>query len=88
MGNTDDALDRMDGALPHNWDIEGNTALQANVGGIKQDNISFISPNISWRKLFMVRSTANGDTNGMGITYSNGPVALVYQAGRVDGTNN
>ena len=48
LGNTDDALDRMDGALPHNWDIEGNHALQANVGGDQtEENISFISPNIS-----------------------------------------
>jgi len=87
LGNTDDSLDRMDGALPHNWDIEGSLALQANVGGDQtEENISFISPNISGVTLYG-STTANGDTNGMGISYSNGPVALVYQAGRVDGTN-
>ena len=86
MGNTDDALDRMDGALPHNWDMEGNLALQANVGGDQtEENISFISPSISGVTVYG-SATANGDTNGMGITYKNGPINLVYQAGRVDGT--
>jgi hypothetical protein len=85
MGNTDDALDRNDGALPHNWDIEGNLALQANVGGDQtEENISFISPNISGVTLYG-STTANGTTNGLGISYSNGPVSLVYQAGRVEG---
>jgi hypothetical protein len=86
MGNTDDALDRMDGALPHNWDMEGNLALQANVGGDQtEENISFISPSMSGVTVYG-SATANGDTNGMGITYKNGPVNLVYQSGRVDGT--
>ena len=86
MGNTDDALDRMDGALPHNWDMEGNLALQANVGGDQtEENISFISPSISGVTVYG-SATANGDTNGMGITYKNGPINVVYQSGRVDGT--
>ena len=85
MGNTDDALDRMDGALPHNWDMEGNLALQANVGGSQATpNISFISPNLSGVTVYG-SSTANGDTNGLGVTYSNGPINVVYQAGRVAG---
>ena len=85
MGNTDDALDRMDGALPHNWDMEGNLALQANVGGDQTTpNVSFISPSMAGVKVYG-SSTANGDTNGIGITYANGPVNLVYQAGRVVG---
>ena len=85
MGNTDDALDRMDGALPHNWDMEGNLALQANVGGDQTNpNISYISPKMSGVSVYG-SSTANGDTNGLGITYSNGPINLVYQAGRVQG---
>ena len=85
MGNTDDALDRMDGALPHNWDIEGSLAVQANVGGGQANpNISYISPTMSGVSVYG-SSTANGDTNGMGITYSNGPINLVYQAGRVEG---
>jgi hypothetical protein len=85
MGNTDDALDRMDGALPHNWDMEGNLALQANVGGDQSDeNISFISPNMGGVTVYG-STTPNGTTNGMGVTYANGPINLVYQSGRVEG---
>jgi len=88
MGNTDDALDRMDGALPHNWDVEGNLMLQANVGGDQSDeNISFISPNFSGLTVYG-STTPNGTTNGMGVSYSNGPVSVVYQAGRVEGGDN
>jgi hypothetical protein len=85
LGNTDDALDRMDGALPHNWDMEGNLALQANVGGDQSDeNISFISPNMGGVTVYG-STTPNGTTNGLGVTYANGPVNLVYQTGRVEG---
>jgi len=84
MGNTDDALDRNDGALPSTFDIEGLTgAPNAQVGGAQADeNISYISPSISGLKVYG-SSTPNGDTNGLGVTYSNGPVTLVYQAGKV-----
>ena len=84
MGNTDDALDRNDGALPSTFDIEGLTgAPSAQVGGAQADeNISYISPSISGLKVYG-SSTPNGDTNGLGVTYSNGPVTLVYQAGKV-----
>jgi len=84
MGNTDDALDRNDGALPSTFDIEGLTgAPNAQVGGAQADeNISYISPSISGLVVYG-SSTPNGDTNGLGVTYSNGPVTLVYQAGKV-----
>ena len=84
MGNTDDALDRNDGALPSTFDIEGLTgAPNAQIGGAQADeNISYISPSISGLKVYG-SSTPNGDTNGLGVTYSNGPVTLVYQAGKV-----
>jgi len=84
MGNTDDALDRYDNALPSTYDIEGLTgAPSAQVGGAQADeNISYISPSISGLVVYG-SSTPNGDTNGLGVTYSNGPVTLVYQAGKV-----
>ena len=84
MGNTDDALDRYDNALPSTYDIEGLTgAPNAQVGGVQDDeNISYISPSISGLVVYG-SSTPNGDTNGLGVTYSNGPVTLVYQAGKV-----
>ena len=86
-GNTDDALDRNDGALPSTYDIEGVTgAPNAQVGGSQANpNISFISPSISGVKVYG-SSTANGDTNGLGVTYANGPVTVVYQTGKLSTT--
>ena len=85
MGNTDDALDLNDGALPSTYDIEGLTgAPSAQVGGNQDNpNISYTSPSISGLKVYG-SSTANGDTNGLGVTYSNGPIQVVYQTGTVE----
>jgi len=82
MGNTDDALDRNDGALPSTYDIEGLTTAPNAQIGTDSINISFISPSLSGLVVYG-SSTANGDTNGLGVTYSNGPVSVVYQAGKV-----
>jgi hypothetical protein len=84
MGNTDDALDLNDGALPSTYDVEGMTgAPSAQVGGSQANpNISYTSPSISGLKVYG-SSTANGDTNGLGVTYSNGPMQVVYQTGTV-----
>ena len=85
MGNTDDALDRMDGALPSTYDIEGMTgAPNAQVGG-DAVNVSFISPKLSGVSVYGT-STANGDTSGLGVTYANGPITVVYQAGKLSAT--
>ena len=80
MGNTDDALDRNDGALPSTMDIEGMTnSPNAQVGG-DSVNISFISPSMSGVKVYG-SSTSNGTTNGLGLTYSAGPITATYQTG-------
>jgi hypothetical protein len=82
LGNTDGALDRNDGALPSTYDVEGMTgAPSAQVGG-DSVGISFISPSMSGVKVYG-ESTANGDTNGLGITYSAGPIQATYQTGTV-----
>ena len=82
MGNTDDALDRNDGALPSTMDIEGMTGSpNAQVGG-DNVNISFISPSMSGVKVYG-SSTSNGTTNGLGLTYSAGPITATYQTGTV-----
>ena len=88
MGDTDDALDRMDGVMPSNWDNEGvaqGTAGVADtshaIGGDGDANISFISPNISGATIYGA-STAEGENNGVGVNYSAGPVTVMYQQGQ------
>jgi hypothetical protein len=84
-GNTDDALDRMDGAYPANWDENGNTDGGFAIGGGQPAvNASFIAPTISGVTVYGA-STAEGAYTGMGVNYSNGPVSVVYQSG-TDGT--
>ena len=86
LGNTDDALDRMDGAYPANWDENGSAASDAAAGsfaiGGTQPAVtaSFISPSVSGAT-FYASSTAEGDYTGMGVNYSAGPVTVVYQSG-------
>lgn len=88
MGDTDDALDRMDGIMPSNWDNEG-IAQSANtahaIGGDGDANISYISPPISGATVYGA-TTAEGAQTGMGINYSAGPVTVMYQQGQ-DGTS-
>jgi hypothetical protein len=82
-GNTDDALDRMDGAYPANWDESGNTDGGFAIGGDKI-MASFMAPTISGVTVYGA-STAEGAYTGMGVNYSNGPIAVIYQSG-TDGT--
>ena len=84
MGDTDDALDRMDGVNPANWDNEGigasgNAAMA--IGGDGDANISFISPSISGAT-FYGATTAEGANTGVGVNYSAGPVTIMAQNGQ------
>jgi len=82
MGDTDNALDRMDGALPSNFDIEG--VGDSNVSHAIGDDvigISFISPAIGGATVYG-STTAEGEENGMGINYAAGPVTVMYQMGQ------
>ena len=88
MGDTDDALDRMDGVMPSNWDNEGiaqGTAGAADtahaIGADGDANISFISPSISGATVYGA-TTAEGANTGMGINYGAGPVTVMYQQGQ------
>ena len=89
MGDTDDALDRMDGVMPSNWDSEGiaqGTAGAADtshaIGADGDANISFISNEIAGGARIYGSSTAEGTNNGMGVNYSAGPVTVMYQQGQ------
>jgi hypothetical protein len=86
MGNTDDALDRMDGAVPSNWDENGNGGFA--IGGKQgegNETISFMAPSMSGIAVYGFTSS-EGTESGMGANYSNGPITVVYQSGE-DGTN-
>ena len=94
MGDTDDALDRMDGVNPANWDNEGIAQGSAAngrqitamaIGGDGDANISFISPSISGAT-FYGATTAEGAQQGIGVNYSAGPVTIMAQNGQ-DGTS-
>jgi len=87
MGNTDDALDLNDGLVPANWDENGHSGSLAIGGkqGTGNETISFTAPSISGVKVYGMTS-AEGAQSGMGINYSNGPIAVMYQAGE-DGTS-
>ena len=76
-GNTDDALDRMDGVNPATWD-------EAGWGGVSLDTqrdvmASFIAPTVSGVTVYG-SSTAEGETSGMGLKYANGPITAIYQS--------
>ena len=76
-GNTDDALDRMDGVNPATWDESG----WGGVGLNTQPSVmaSFISPTVSGITVYG-SSTAEGATTGMGLKYANGPITAIYQS--------
>jgi len=84
-GNTDDALDRMDGANPANWDESG----WGGVGLNTQPDVmaSFIAPTVSGITVYG-SSTAEGATSGMGVNYTNGPITAVYQSWTVGTQDN
>ena len=87
MGNTDDALDRMDGPVPSNWDESGHAGGFAIGGkqGAGNETISFIAPTVSGIKAYGF-SSSNGSESGMGVNYAMGPVSVMYQTGE-DGTS-
>jgi len=90
MGNTDDALDRMDGVLPSNMDLEGvglsSTAAETGAAaGGDSVNISFMSPSFNGITVYGT-STADAASVGYGVNYSAGPVAVMLQM-EDDGTN-
>ena len=87
MGDTDDALDRMDGVMPSNWDNEGiaQTATSHAIGGDPDAGVSFISKSISGATVYGMTS-AEGAQTGVGVNYSAGPVTVMYQNGQ-DGTS-
>jgi len=82
LGNHDNALDRMDGPLPMNMDLETTGATNANhaIGG-QIDGISFMAPSFSGVSVYG-SANAEGEENGMGINYKNGPVHVMYQVGQ------
>jgi hypothetical protein len=95
MGDTDDALDRMDGVMPSTWDNEGiaqtaeGVAGQTahHIGGDPDAGISFMSnPANTAGATFYGMTSAEGAQTGMGVNYSAGPVTVMYQAGQ-DGTS-
>jgi hypothetical protein len=87
MGNTDDVLDLKDGLVPSNWDEKGNSGSLA-IGGAQGDNetISFTAPKISGIEVYGMTS-AEGLNSGMGVNYSNGPIAVMYQMGDIGATS-
>ena len=88
MGDTDDALDRMDGVMPSNWDNEGiaQGATAHAIGGDLDGAISYISPSISGATVYG-SANAEGEQTGMGINYSAGPVTVMYQMGEDGGSD-
>jgi outer membrane protein OmpU len=86
MGNTDDALDRMDGVLPANMDIEGVSASGVGTAiGDDSVNVSFMSPSFNGITVY-ASTTADAGSVGYGANYKNGPIHVMYQA-QDDGTN-
>lgn len=86
MGNTDNALDRMDGALPENMDLEstGDSSVSGAIGG-DETGISFMSPSFSGITVYG-STTAEGATTGVGANYKAGGVEVMFQSGSGDET--
>jgi len=86
MGDHANALDRMDGVLPQNMDLEsvGDSGVTSVIGG-QITGISFMAPTISGVSVYGA-TNAEGEENGMGVNYKNGPVTVMYQTGQ-DGSS-
>ena len=82
MGQHSNALDRMDGVLPSNMDLEtvGQTGALHAIGG-DITGISYMAPTISGVSVYG-SANAEGEENGMGVNYKNGPVHVMYQVGQ------
>jgi len=86
MGTTDNALDRMDGALPENMDLEG--VADSNVSGAlggDETGISFMSPSFNGITVYG-STTAEGASTGYGVNYKAGAMEVMVQADSDDGT--
>ena len=84
MGNTDNALDRMDGALPENMDLEGvaDSNVAGAIGG-DETGISFMSPSFNGITVYG-STTAEGASTGIGANYKAGAVEVMFQSSSDD----
>ena len=85
MGQTDNALDLNDGALPENMDVKTIGATGVTTGAADTMGISYTSPVINGIKIYAT-AEADGDTSGFGVTYKAGAVEATFQSDD-NGTN-
>jgi hypothetical protein len=83
-GQTDGALDRMDGALAANMDLEGtgnmgNTNFAATAIGADSQNISLHLPSMSGLSLYG-ETQADGAGSGLGVNYTIAGIGLMVQS--------
>ena len=81
MGQTDDALDRMDGVLGSNMDIDGTTVGDAYATSIGGDvmAVSYIAPSVGGFTPY-VSIQADGAGTGYGFNFQAGPATVMFQA--------
>jgi hypothetical protein len=79
MGKTDNALDRFDGVLPENMDIETAGASGVTTGPGDTTGISYISPAFNGITVYAT-AEANGSTSGFGANYKAGPIEVMFQS--------
>jgi hypothetical protein len=78
-GDTDDALDRMDGALPSTYDVEGVVTSNSAQAGGDRLAVSYIAPSVSGITVYGTVE-ADGAYTGVGVNYSMGPITATYQS--------
>jgi outer membrane protein OmpU len=87
MGKTDGALDRKDGNLAANLDLEttatqnvssGDTNMASTIIGGDSTNISFFAPSINGLEAYG-EIQENGKGSGVGVNYSIAGISLMYQ---------
>jgi len=83
MGHTDDALDRMDGNLAANMDLETtggqSGSISSTIIGGDSQNISFHLPSLNGLSLYGM-TKADGAGSGLGANYSIAGVGLMLQS--------
>jgi hypothetical protein len=83
MGHTDDALDRMDGNLAANMDLETTGGQDSSISGTAiggdSQNISFHLPSLNGLSLYGM-TKADGAGSGLGANYSIAGVGLMLQS--------